>query len=488
MLAQFYRSEDTKGLGAQLKVPHYRYETLDVAKSSRSAPDSRSFLFQRAFFFFDRHTCSYLGESRCRWEPRARYCLRVELTQWRKRPQRAGRFVHFRSPFKTDAQRVRGADEFVHACLLPMLVVCCWLATALAGCLPGTRRCNVHRKINEKERRSTHSFHLKRTGHSEKCTGPTCKIIFYPLLVQLERWDNSLRRARHLSHSGVQWSILCHWRKSERRNSNTKAAENIWTSAKARIETAKANKNASDKRNEHWSPSKVAASEQRTDSWRSGSAVALIELRSASTWTAARSLDTTKSNKIKRNQDLTLPSPRVCPCLKLMLLSGNQLFDVAQHYPERRVLFLSHFFVPRPYWSSSSGWGVGWGYWMYIKFMSKCWGNHALAGPLETVPGEDSLLTTLHRSFFGENHHLIASLHTNLHQHSALVWSRPARLCQQWTLPQTLIPESVIPSPGWGSQFTSTNEEGWKKTFFWARQRKCIFIEGVGSAQSEKGP
>ena len=31
--------------------------------------------------------------------------------------------------------------------------------------------------------------------------------------------------------------------------------------------------------------------------------------------------DQTKSNKIKRNQDLTLASPRVCPCLKLMYLS-----------------------------------------------------------------------------------------------------------------------------------------------------------------------
>ena len=30
--------------------------------------------------------------------------------------------------------------------------------------------------------------------------------------------------------------------------------------------------------------------------------------------------DQTKSNKIKRNQDLTLASPRVCPCLKLMYL------------------------------------------------------------------------------------------------------------------------------------------------------------------------
>ena len=27
--------------------------------------------------------------------------------------------------------------------------------------------------------------------------------------------------------------------------------------------------------------------------------------------------------------------------------AGNQLFDVAQHYPERRVLFLSHFFCPK---------------------------------------------------------------------------------------------------------------------------------------------
>ena len=29
-------------------------------------------------------------------------------------------------------------------------------------------------------------------------------------------------------------------------------------------------------------------------------------------------------------------------------MPGYQFFDVAQHYPERRVLILSHFFVPRP--------------------------------------------------------------------------------------------------------------------------------------------
>ena len=73
-------------------------------------------------------------------------------------------------------------------------------------------------------------------------------------------------------------------------------------SAKARIETAKANKNASDKRNRHWSPSKVAASEQRTDSRWSGTAIALIELRSASTQTAARSLDTIKQNQTRSRE------------------------------------------------------------------------------------------------------------------------------------------------------------------------------------------
>ena len=31
----------------------------------------------------------------------------------------------------------------------------------------------------------------------------------------------------------------------------------------------------------------------------------------------------------------------------MAFMPGNQLFDVAQHYPERRVLFLSHFFVTR---------------------------------------------------------------------------------------------------------------------------------------------
>ena len=35
--------------------------------------------------------------------------------------------------------------------------------------------------------------------------------------------------------------------------------------------------------------------------------------------------DQTKSNKIKRNQDLTLASPRVCPCLKLMYLSTAKI-------------------------------------------------------------------------------------------------------------------------------------------------------------------
>ena len=39
--------------------------------------------------------------------------------------------------------------------------------------------------------------------------------------------------------------------------------------------------------------------------------------------------DQTKSNKIKRNQDLTLASPRVCPCLKLMYLSSHcQTFSI----------------------------------------------------------------------------------------------------------------------------------------------------------------
>ena len=167
VLNQFYQSEKQKGWGAQLKVPRYRYETLEVAKPSRSALESRSFLFQRAFFF-DRHTCTYLEERRCRWEPHARYCLRVELTQWRKRPKRAGRFLHFRSPFKTDPQRDRGANEFVHACLLPLLQRWSYAAGWLQRLLP-TRypRCYVHRKINEKERRSTHSFQLKRAAHSE---------------------------------------------------------------------------------------------------------------------------------------------------------------------------------------------------------------------------------------------------------------------------------------------------------------------------------
>ena len=43
-----------------MNVPHCRYETLDVAKPSGSAPASRSFLFRRAFLF-DRHTCTYFG-------------------------------------------------------------------------------------------------------------------------------------------------------------------------------------------------------------------------------------------------------------------------------------------------------------------------------------------------------------------------------------------------------------------------------------------
>ena len=58
------------------------------------------------------------GEKRCPWEMRARYCLRVEMTKSRNRPQPEGRFLHLRWPFNTDAQHDRGSNEFVHARLL----------------------------------------------------------------------------------------------------------------------------------------------------------------------------------------------------------------------------------------------------------------------------------------------------------------------------------------------------------------------------------
>ena len=142
------------------------------------------------------------------------------MTQWRRRPQRAGWLLHFRSPFKTDAQRDGG--QFVHACFLPMLVVCCWLATALAA-YPVPVGAALRTAKNKRERKEKHALLSPETYRSfGKCTGPTCKMLFYPLLVQLERWDNSLRSARRLSHSEAQSSILCHWRNSERRNSNTK--------------------------------------------------------------------------------------------------------------------------------------------------------------------------------------------------------------------------------------------------------------------------
>ena len=49
-----------------------------------------------------------------------------------------------------------------------------------------------------------------------------------------------------------------------------------------------------------------------------------VRLRRGHVGRAKLERDQTKSNKIKRNQDLTLASPRVCPCLKLMYLSPKQ--------------------------------------------------------------------------------------------------------------------------------------------------------------------
>ena len=37
----------------------------------------------------------------------------------------------------------------------------------------------------------------------------------------------------------------------------------------------------------------------------------------------------------------------------MAFIPGNQFCDVVPHCPERRLLFLSHFFVPRPYCSPS---------------------------------------------------------------------------------------------------------------------------------------
>ena len=79
------------------------------------------------------------------------------MTQWRKRLQRAGWFLHFRSPFRTDTQRDRGADESVHACLLPMLVVCCWLVTALAAYLVPVGAA-LRTAKNKRERKEKHAL------------------------------------------------------------------------------------------------------------------------------------------------------------------------------------------------------------------------------------------------------------------------------------------------------------------------------------------
>ena len=52
-----------------------------------------------------------------------------------------------------------------------------------------------------------------------------------------------------------------------------------------------------------------------------------VRLRRGHVGRAKLERDQTKSNKNKRNQDLTLASPRVCPCLKLMYLSLARTCD-----------------------------------------------------------------------------------------------------------------------------------------------------------------
>ena len=98
-----------------------------------------------------------------------------------KRPQCAGRFLHFRWPFKTDrrttpdwGERESSLDsKFAHACSWRYpsgryggrsARSCIQLRTCSIGrFLPGRHR----REKNEEERRSTHSFYLKRTAQTE---------------------------------------------------------------------------------------------------------------------------------------------------------------------------------------------------------------------------------------------------------------------------------------------------------------------------------
>ena len=108
--------------------------------------------------------------------------------------------------------------------------------------------------------------------------------------------------------SGAQWSIPYHRRKSEQRNKNTKV-------------TPELQRMCEDQRRQEWRRPKVKSFFVRATKWHAhahadnGPPVPLFDLRSVSTLRASHvklSRNQTRSNKIKRNQGLTLALSRVC--------------------------------------------------------------------------------------------------------------------------------------------------------------------------------
>ena len=99
---------------------------------------------------------------------------------------------------------------------------------------------------------------------------------------------------------------------------------------KARTKTTKANQNASGTKTGRRQRLQRRCNELRRScacSRRSGDrscciGLRTVRLRRGHLSRAKLERDQTKSNKIKRSQHLTLASPRVCPCLKVMYLSN----------------------------------------------------------------------------------------------------------------------------------------------------------------------
>ena len=179
----------------------------------------------------------------------------VQMKQWQKEPHRAGRFLHFRSPFKTDNKTLQNGRP-ASASVGELGVRWCMFAGWRSPC----------KKMSKKEACTPFTWNVLLVRKNAQAR-PVHALV--PLLAEFEHvTDIHYAAYQSLSLSllkAAQWSSTCQRRKSERRTTNTKAAENFWTSAKARTKTAKANQNGKWNRDEHWSLSKVAALVQRTD-------------------------------------------------------------------------------------------------------------------------------------------------------------------------------------------------------------------------------